>query len=301
MHTKDSSAAKAKVEAAQAALEAQLAALQTGEDWKRTLEAMAVRGELGISRFSFRNFILLQAQCPGLTHAATFKTWQRHGRQVKKGAKALTVLRPHIVKKQNKADGSEKKVLVGFAGLPVFALEQTEGAPVTLASQPEPIDTPEGFTHTVEQLQQLACTMKDVAGIELRARQPGDSRGAEGWFNPLTKRIVVITGETSQAQQCATLFHELAHAILHGETGHHRYAVNEVEAESTAFVVAHTMGLDTSRYTLPYVTSWATSADKDEKPTVLVARAGENIRRAANTILDALLPPETSEVELEAA
>ena len=74
--------------------------------------------------------------------------------------------------------------------------------------------------------------------------------------------------------------------------------MNEVEAESTAFVVAHTMGLDTSRYTLPYVTSWATSADKDEKPTVLVARAGENIRRAANTILDALLPPvEPSAVE----
>lgn len=303
MKTRDVEAAKAKVEAAQVLLEAQLAALKTGDDWKRALETMAVRGEQSIGRFSFRNQMLLRAQLPAITHAATFKTWKGIGRQVKKGSKALTVLRPRIIKKFIPAENAERPVVIGYFSLPMFALEQTDGAPLTLASQPERIDTPEGFTHTVAQLRELAVTVKGVSGIEVRARRAGDSRSAEGWFNTRDKRIVVITGETSEAQQCATLFHELAHAILHGEADHHLYAVQEVEAESTAFVVAHAMGLDTSRFTLPYVTGWATSADKDEKPTQQVARAGERIRGAANTILDALLPaePELVDEQLEAA
>ncbi len=59
----------------------------------------------------------------------------------------------------------------------------------------------------------------------------------------------------------------------------------EVEAESTAFVVCHALGLDTASFALPYVATWA-NGDVEE-----LAAAGENVRRASLVILDALQPP----------
>jgi Zn-dependent peptidase ImmA (M78 family) len=52
----------------------------------------------------------------------------------------------------------------------------------------------------------------------VRARRDGDSTGAYGWFNRATKSIVVLT-DALPHQQFATLVHELAHAILHGDAG----------------------------------------------------------------------------------
>lgn len=105
---------------------------------------------------------------------------------------------------------------------------------------------------------------------------------------------MVLTDAPPQ-QRFATLVLELAHAILHGEVNHHERPRKEVEAESSAFVVCHALGLDTSTFSLPYVASWA-NGDVDE-----VASAGENVRRAALTILDALVGQddvETPEVDV---
>ncbi|MGB4646113.1 MAG: hypothetical protein WBH82_00930, partial [Arcanobacterium sp.] len=63
-------------------------------------------------------------------------------------------------------------------------------------------------------------------------------------------------------QTVKTLIHEVAHMQLHDPTkdgqalGLHRDQ-KEVEAESTAFLVASAHGLDTSEYTFPYVAGWS--------------------------------------------
>jgi len=42
--------------------------------------------------------------------------------------------------------------------------------------------------------------------------------------------------------------------------------VKEVEAESVAYLVAGSHGLDTGGYTFPYVTGWAAGADSSVAP-----------------------------------
>lgn len=279
----------AKVARAKAQLEAGLQQLQSSEDWRKTLEAMAVLGPTRVGRFSFRNIILLLTQGLSGQHAATFNTWRQLGRQVRRGEKGFVVLRPRIVKAKE-FDGGEERKLVGFSYLTVFALPQTDGPELELV-RPRDFVCPENFPHTVQTLREVALTLPHVSGIEVRERREGDSR-AYGWFHRPTKSIVVLT-DTTPAQQLATLVHELAHAILHGDEGHHDAAVREVEAESTAFVVCHALGLDSSSFTLPYIATWATGDDA----TKAVAAAGENIRRAATRILEALVPAEAAESE----
>lgn len=156
------------------------------------------------------------------------------------------------------------------------------------------VSSPDSFAHSVDRLRDVALQhCPHVASIELRPRTPDDESGTYGWFERRTHRIVVLT-DTSPQQQFATLVHELAHAILHGEDEHHSRSMKEVEAESTSFVVCHALGLDTSSFALPYVASWA-EGDLDA-----VAGAGENIRRASMMILDALHATSTP-ADLEAA
>lgn len=287
---------KAKVEKAKQQLEEGLTRLQSSDDWKATLQLMALLGPTRISRFSFRNILLLVMQRPDVRHAATFNAWRKKGRMVQKGQKALTVLRPRFAK-TTKPDGSEEeKELIGFSALSVFALEQTDGPELGKPLQPEDFTTPDGFNHTVEKLKEVALTLPHVAGIELRERRADDGDGVYGWFNRKTKQIVVLT-DTSPAQQFATLAHELAHAILHGNGEHHDVAVKEVEAESTAFVVCSALGLDTGSFSLPYVAHWA----KGDDATKEVAKAGERIRKASSSILDALLPKSEETDEEKAA
>ena len=169
----DAEAVKAKIAKAQALLSEQLEALKTSEDWRRTLERMAILGPTGISRFSFRNILLLLAQRPEVRHAATFNAWRQMGRGVRKGEKGLTVLRPRVVKVESSDVGQDEAEsrLVGFTAMAVFDLEQTEGEPLPAAIMPKQIDTPEGFGWTVDGLREFALTLPGVAGITIRARE----------------------------------------------------------------------------------------------------------------------------------
>jgi antirestriction protein ArdC len=84
-----------------------------------------------------------------------------------------------------------------------------------------------------------------------------------------------------------TLAHELAHAILHED--HEDYVRNrgqyELEAESTAYVVCQTLGIDSSEYSFGYVTSWAGGGDEAQKK---IRESGQKIQKAAHRIIGAL-------------
>jgi hypothetical protein len=90
--------------------------------------------------------------------------------------------------------------------------------------------------------------------------------------------------------QVKKLSHELGHVRLHdpvGEAREHHRGIREVEAESVALMIGVAHGVDTTSYTVPYVAGWA-SAVKDKSPAEVVIATGERVRRAVNSILDAL-------------
>jgi DNA primase len=284
-----------KIEKSKSLLAGAVERLQTSEGWREMLTKLASGGRFGLRRFSFRNRLLIDAQCPGATSAASYGAWQKAGRQVRKGEKALVILAPVLVKKP-KVDGDADEtdtVLIGFKPMATFAGNQTDPLPGKAGRPlPEPapitknIGADEAFEHSVETLRAVALGLGSnvVSGVELRSRQAGDHVAAHGWFDLRTKEIVVITNESSRAQQFKTLAHELAHAILHGADEHHDRPEMEVEAESTAFVVSSVLGLETGSYSFPYVASWA----NEKNAQTMVLQSGQKIVRATNIILDAL-------------
>jgi N-terminal domain of anti-restriction factor ArdC len=284
-----------KIEKAKTLLADAVEGLQTSEGWREMLTKLASGGRFGLRRFSFGNRLLIEAQCPGATSAASYRAWLAAGRQVRKGEKALTILAPIFVKKP-KVSGDEDEtdsVLVGFRPMATFSGNQTDPSPGKAGKPlPEPvsvtqnIEADETFEHGVETLRAVAIGLgaSVVADVELRPRQAGDDVAAHGWFDKRTKGIVVVIGETSRAQVFKTLAHEIAHAILHGNEDHHDRPKMEVEAESVAFVVSSVLGLETGGYSFPYVASWA----GEKHAQTMVLQSGQKIVRATNIILDAL-------------
>jgi len=136
----------------------------------------------------------------GTGDARGFNQWKEAGRFVKKGAKSVYILGP-VLKKSNvkqieidEITGEEKVVddieCVGFFGIPVFRMEDTDGEPLSYVN----LDT--------EKL-----PLADVAkrwGLEVIA---GSFNGNYyGYFTPNRNEIVLATNEEK------TFLHELSHA-----------------------------------------------------------------------------------------
>jgi hypothetical protein len=202
----------------------------------------------------------------------------------------MSILAP-LVKKIADADADADRKeprLIGFRLVTVFGVDQTDGDAIPEVQVPD-LTADEAFEGSVEKLKEIAVNIdgNPVSGIELRTRQDGDPSGALGWYNPKTKHIVVVTDGQSRARQFSTLCHEVAHALLHPLGDPHGAPEREVEAESTAFVICHALGLDTGNASFPYVATWA-SRDRAEDPLKMIVASGQRIAKAATSILDAL-------------
>lgn len=98
---------------------------------------------------------------------------------------------------------------------------------------------------------------------------------------------------------------ELGHVMLHSpeaRTGDdtatrdaalHR-GIAEVEAESVALMIGAAHGLDTSAYTIPYVSTWAASVP-GKTPVEVVQATADRVRATAIGILDKLDTPKTGD------
>ena len=117
--------------------------------------------------------------------------------------------------------------------------------------------------------------------------------GANGLTDYLTREVSVRM-DMDDAAQVKTLAHELGHVMLHGpgrpdatvDAAMHR-GIAEVEAESVALMVGAAHGLDTTSYTVPYVSSWASSVS-GKSPVEVIQSTAERVRGTAVSILDAL-------------
>jgi hypothetical protein len=243
-------------------------ALTTSCAWQDHLEAQG-----RFHRYSFSNTLLICSQAPDATRVAGFATWKKLGRSVLKGERAIWILAPMTGKRTRTADDEERRPIVGFRPVPVFDLAQTEGEPLPAVCRTLQGDDP---TSCYERLVARARAMGyTVVSTELPGTTNGDCAFA--------LRRIRVESRNDPAQQVKTLAHELAHALLHEDTDDRPLA--ELEAESTAYVVCHTLGLDTSEYTFGYVACWAGGGPE---AVTRIRASGVRIQRAASVILDAL-------------
>jgi hypothetical protein len=298
----------AKIAGLHERLVASVEALVTGSEWKRALEFSA--------RFrsrSFNNSLLIWAQhseayergsVPAAlpSYVAGFRHWQTLGRHVAAGQKGYMIFAPLTARfassspvdisswrrlsrnERPRAGEVVRQRMVGARPAYVWDVSQTEGSPIPERSTPLLLsgEAPEGLSDGLRSLIQesgfAVVLVPDAAPID----------GANG-LTDFVVRTVSVRADMDAAARVKTLGHELAHVRMHDPdagTLSHR-GIGEVEAESVALMIGAAHGMDTSDYTIPYVSAWASSVP-DRTPTEVAQETGERVRRAAVAILDRL-------------
>ncbi len=283
--------------------------LVSGEDWTRAL-AFAARFR---SR-SFANTLLIWSQhlvafeqgrvpAPAPSLVAGYKQWQSLGRQVGKGQPGYMILAPvtgrfatttpadaqswrRLGKGEKPRPGEVVRTkMITAKPAYVWDASQTAGDPIPEPPAPQLLDgeAPAGLWEG------LAGQIED-RGFAVR-RVPDESAigGANG-MTDYTAKTVVVRENMDPAAQVKTLAHELGHVLLHGPEADQARAhrgIGEVEAESVALMIGAAHGMDTSGYTIPYVSTWAARVEGSD-PVEVVKATGERVRKTALAILDRL-------------
>lgn len=154
-------------------------------------------GDVPSSRWSLCNRLIMLAN--GTQDARGIRQWNEVGRRVKKGAKAFYILAPctkKIVTTETDPETGEERqvervVLLGFTAVPVFRVEDTEGAPL-----PQPDYRPPVLPPLYEVAERLGVQVEWKPGN-------GDAYGA---YLIAANKIELYTHDVK------TFFHELAHA-----------------------------------------------------------------------------------------
>lgn len=283
--------------------------LVSGDDWRRAL-AFAAR----FRARSFSNTLLIWAQHeaayeagrvpePVPSYVAGYRQWQSLGRQVMKGQPGYMIFAPVTGRfaSSKPADaeswrrlGKGEKPRPGEVVRPkmiatrpayVWDASQTAGEPIPEPPTPRLLEgeAPAGLWEG------LATQIEEHGFQVLRVPHEGMIHGANG-MTDYTARTVAVRQNMDPAAQVKTLAHELGHVLMHGpdqeEARQHR-GIGEVEAESVALMIGAAHRMDTSGYTIPYVSTWAARVDGKE-PAEVVKATGERVRRTALAILDQL-------------
>lgn len=255
-------------------LHAGVEALVSGDDWQRALDQAS-----RFHTYSFGNVMLIAMQAPEATRVAGYKTWQSLGRQVRKGERSIRILAPTLVKRTDEETGETARVLVGFRGVGVFDLAQTDGDPVAELPTAELLggEAPAGAVAKL-------VSAIEAEGFAVSFVSPADLGSANG-MTDFGSKTVRVRDDVAPAQAVRTLAHELAHVMLDAVEAERLLGCrgrSEVRAESVAYVIARSLGLDAGGYSFPYVGGWA---DGDTK---VVQSVGEQVLRVAKTILAAI-------------
>lgn len=185
-------------------------------------------GDIPADKWSFLNRLLMY--CNNTEDARGFNQWTQAGRYIKKGSKAFYILAPMFKKaiedktlESCKFVRQEKQILIGFRGIPVFRLEDTEGAP--LIKYDHKINIPYQFVSIIQEL-----------GIKIDSVRFNGA--VYGSYNPVRKEIRLASPDIE------IFLHELSHAVddkLNGlKAGQHKD--QEVTAEFSGAVIGHLMG-----------------------------------------------------------
>src|SRR5436309_13177379 len=82
-----------------------------------------LRARAAFHDYSFANVCLIVSQRPDATRVAGYKTWQKLGRQVRKGEHGIRILAPCRIKTDQGKQHSERQSayrMVGFRAVAVF-------------------------------------------------------------------------------------------------------------------------------------------------------------------------------------
>ena len=233
--------------------------------------------------YSVGNQILALVQCqlrgiqPGPIN--TFPKWQTLGRVVKRGERALTLCMPLTRKRRNdesdeSGEPTEEQVFTTFVHKARwFVVSQTYG------NELGPITIPEWEAERALKTLSIERITFDKTDGNLQ----GFARGSQIAINPVAQL------------PHKTLFHEMAHVILHTSEGDFTDTeqtprnIREVEAEAVALLCCEALGLEGADYARGYIQNWLYEAIGFNAEAI-PEKSAQKIFRAADQILRAGRP-----------
>lgn len=269
--------------------------------------------------YSLNNTLLIAMQLPPGAEGpiAGMTTWNKLGRKVNKGSKAIKILAPAPFKRKMEIDRvdpvtgnvmknpdgtvmKETKEIMqpAFKVVNTFAYSQTWGRELPDPGVNELIGNVEQFEMFFEALKRSSPVPIAFEQIE---------GGAKGYYHLKDNRIAIQEG-MSEVQTIKTCIHEIAHSIndsmlekmavkpevksaegnenslAQGEGNPIRSrAEMESTAEAVAFCVANFFNLDTSSYSMPYIGTFASGKELPELKASL-----DLIRATADKMITAI-------------
>lgn len=227
-----------------------------------------------LPHYSVNNQILAYTQCaqmgiddPGIIQG--YHAWEKMGRHVLKGQKAITIIAPCTYKKvvdetdrdgQVKVDADGQKMkkeveMKGFKAVSVFSEHQTEGNPLPeyISDLTDPVANYFSYLTAIEQTSPVPIRFDDLKG------------GVHGYYSPVGQEIVINRG-MSEMQTLKTVCHEIAHARCnHGGVGDTTDKMTkECISEGIAFSVCDALGLSTGDYSFSYIAGYSSGRDVKE-------------------------------------
>lgn len=216
---------------------------------------------LGIHTYSINNTILAWFQYPQVSMLAGFKKWQKLGRTVCKGERAIKVLAPLTRKIKDKESDEEAYILSGFRYVNVFDVNQTEG---------ENLD----FGHSDKVKGDISFDdVKKISPLPVISEYSGTSNGN------VNKDRILVAPKDNEAAMVATLIHEIAHYKLHISTKTELDKESrETEAETVSFIVCSYLSLDNQKSQY-YVGAWNGNHEKLQGRGKKIISTAESIIR----------------------
>lgn len=242
---------------------------ESGELPARIAETVTARveGDAPSACWSLGNQLLMVMA--GTADARGYRQWEEVGRHVKRGSRAFPILGP-IKRKIRETDPQtgeevERVITTGFKAIPVFRLEDTEGAPVE-----RPDYQPAEFPPLFEAAERLGVSVEYVPFVD-RFR---------GYYAPSDGRIVLCSHDVR------VFFHELAHAAHERVTGGLKggqVPSQEIVAETVAATLCRLYGFDGYLYSgAEYVSSYANG----KNPGKAAMRVLADVQKVLALILD---------------
>jgi len=255
-----------KVTKVQMVLQTILEKFKTGDVPKAIAYSMFPTIGIPSDKWSYMNRIIMFLS--GTIDARGIKQWNKVGRSVKPGSKAIYILVPYFVKGRRYIEDDETEILKGFMAKQVFKVEDTEGEPLDYLKE---IPLPE--LPLLEKAKEWGITVSTVMS----------NRQFLGVYLPEAKEIVIATPEE------IVFFHELSHAAYElciGKLSPGQKWDQEIIAEFSAQALCHLIGKkpkDTLGNTYRYIKSYADEAGL--KPVSACLKVIGDVERILNFIL----------------
>lgn len=213
-------------------------------------------------KWSLSNKVLAYAQS-GELDCRGYKQWEQAGRLVKKGEKAVYILRPVLVhmRKKDSEELEEKFTCIGFSTVPVFAVSSTEGS--SAVSVYDPVKYPP--------LYEIAQKL----GVSVEYAPVSDNKLGDC----LTDGSKIRLG----SHDARIFFHELAHAIharIDGELKGGQHARQETIAEFTSVILMDLYGFEDNTGN-----AWNYISQYSEDPLLAITKAMGTVEKVLKVLL----------------